>query len=114
MEDLHAGEVEMAIVGGVDTLLEEDTLEWLQITGRLSRQVPLQVFSRVKPGHFCLLETMQNAKAKGTRAFVSISDVRLAEEPRTLLSTDPPMGHGILEILTGIGQSAGWDDSQFG
>jgi 3-oxoacyl-(acyl-carrier-protein) synthase len=112
IEDLCTRQVEAAVVGGVDTLLEEDTLEWLQITGRLKTS---SIPSGLQPGEaggFLLLETVQSARARGARILGIVEDVRFGEEAKTLLSGDLPAGSGLTEILGGVMARAGWNDGQ--
>ena len=48
-KDLRAGICELAVVGGVDSLLDEDTLGWLELTGRLRPLIWGLVSNRGKP-----------------------------------------------------------------
>lgn len=109
-KDLHEGRVEAAIIGGVDSLLEEDTLVWLESTSRLKTPSVPAGLQPGEAGAFLLLETAQGAKTRGGRLFGVVQDVRLGKESKSLLSGDPPTGTGLTEVLTGIMGGAGWQD----
>jgi hypothetical protein len=97
LADLRTGTIQHAIVGGVDSLLDEDTLNWLDATGRLkSSTVP----AGLQPGEgaaFLLVEgdTHSSTKAK-------ISAINLASEAQTLLLGSPATGRGLAEALAGV------------
>jgi len=111
-EDLRQGQVDAAVVGGVESLLDEDTLAWLHNTGRLKTSgIP----AGLQPGEaaaFFLLETLSSARAREARVFGYVQHVCLGKESRTLLSGDPPIGGGLVEVLTEVADSAGWEDTQ--
>lgn len=112
MNDLREGQIELAVVGGIDSLLDENTLAWLENTGRLKTPAVAAGVPPGEAGAFLLLETLQHAKARDAHIFGVVGDVRMAEEPKTLLSGDPPTGQGLTEVITAIMEAAGWNNGQ--
>jgi 3-oxoacyl-[acyl-carrier-protein] synthase-1 len=100
-EDIRAGRVSAAVVGGVDTLLDEGTLSWLAATGRLKTindPVGLQ------PGEaaaFLLLETERGAAARGARSWGTFDGVQVGRESRPWSSGRAAMGDGLATALDG-------------
>lgn len=107
MDDLQRGRVGAAVVGGVDSLLEEDVLMWLHNTGRLKRSgVPVGLL----PGEaaaFCVLETVRTVRARGDRPLAVVQAVHLEDDDRTLLSGAPPDGIALAKTLVQAVDTAG-------
>ena len=103
--DLRSGRVGTAIVGGIDTLVEEDTLSWLHRTERLktpNRAVGLE------PGEaaaFVVVESEATAAPAGT-VLACIADVKLGNEPRTLRSAGTSVGEGLANAVIAAAPSA--------
>jgi 3-oxoacyl-[acyl-carrier-protein] synthase I len=106
-QDLRAGRVRAAVVGGVDSLVEEDTLAWLDLTGRLkSAKTP----AGLQPGEaaaFVLLERVAKAETRGASILGLIETVGHAEEPSPLVSGQAPTGAGIATVLAQLA-TLGW------
>lgn len=112
IDDLVARRIELAIVGGIDSLLEEDLLVWLENTGRL--KIPSNP-AGLQPGEsaaFVLLELMRSAKTRGSNVFGIVEDIHLSEDSRTLLSGEPPLGVGLTEALNGTLKNGRCEDLQ--
>jgi len=110
--DLYNGQVEMAVIGGVDSLLDKDTLWWLKSRGRLKTPDVPAGLQPGEAGAFILIETSQSARARGARVFGNVQDVRLGDERKTLLEAEVPIGAGLVEVLASSAKSAGWTDEQ--
>ena len=97
--ELRKGRIGAAIVGGVDSLLDEDTLWWLYVTGRLRiTGAPVGL----RPGEACgflVLETRSAATSRGAAILARIDDVHEARESDTLLSGAPALGKGLAKVL---------------
>lgn len=109
IEDLIARRIEVAIAGGVDSLLEEDTLSWLENTGRLKTPA---IPAGLQPGEasaFIVLETLSGAKARQAKVLGIVQALHLGEEARTLLSGEPPIGRGLEELISGVAEIARWE-----
>jgi 3-oxoacyl-[acyl-carrier-protein] synthase-1 len=99
MTDLRSGAIVGAIVGGVDSLLDYQTLAWLHTTGRLKtsdRPAGLQ------PGEACALvglKTMRNIPSRARPPVALIREVWTGVERATLLSGEAPPGNGLSQAL---------------
>ena len=99
VQDLQTGQTECAIVGGCDSLLGEQTLEWLEFTGRLkSPSIPAGL-APGEAGVFLMLETANAAQQRSMPPLASVRQVHLGHEEKTLLSSEPPLGVGVAELL---------------
>jgi 3-oxoacyl-[acyl-carrier-protein] synthase-1 len=106
--DLHSGAVPAAIVCGIDSLLDEEVLTWLQNTGRLKNS---GLASGLQPGEsavFLLLETQKTASKRSAPIYGRAQAITFAREPNPLLSGNQSSGRGLVELL------AGWNASQSG
>ena len=106
LADLERGEVRLAIVGGVDSLLDEATIEWLNATQRLKlSDMPVGLL----PGEACALLALARSDAPLARGdAVALRHVGLAAEERTLLSGSTSVGIALAEVLAGAAETAGW------
>lgn len=97
--DLWRGDVDIAIVGGADSLLDENTLEWLEQTGRLKTQdMPVGM----QPGEaaaFHVLERLGSSKRKSLPLFVIVERIELGHDDRSLFSGQSPDGQGLARVL---------------
>jgi len=110
IEDLTSGEVSHAIVGGVDSLLDEGTLVWLEATERLKGP---DFPSGLQPGEaagFILLETRRVARSRRARITGAVIAVYLAEESKTLFSGEHSTGAGLGTVLNLAYGSGSWTD----
>jgi 3-oxoacyl-[acyl-carrier-protein] synthase-1 len=102
--DLRSGAVSNAVVGGVDSLLDEQTLGWLQATGRLKNAAaPVGV----QPGEACALLYIEPQPVGLGHTLAFVSDVWISWETGTLLSGHPPVGIGLSQALTQASLRAG-------
>jgi 3-oxoacyl-[acyl-carrier-protein] synthase-1 len=108
VEDLQHGRVSAAVVGGVDSLVEEETVMWLHGTGRLKR---LGVPVGLLPGEasaFVLLETARAARGRGARPLAAVHAACFEDEEAPLLSGAPARAGGLSRVLAGIAGAAGF------
>lgn len=108
--DLYNGHVEVAIVGGLDSLLDEDTLRWLESRGRLKTPNVPGGLQPGEAGAFLVLEPWQDARRRGARIFGILKELSFGEETRSLLGAQTPLGVGLKEVFAPIAKSAGWAD----
>lgn len=102
MSDLQDGRVGAAIVGGVDSLLDESTLVWLDGAHRLKRDgVPVGLVPG-EAGAFLLLETQKAAKARGARVYGTVRKVVSAHDKTPHIEGANPLGEGLAEVLRGV------------
>lgn len=87
----------LCIVGGIDSLLALDTLDWFEKGERLKSDT----FGRNQgfpPGEavgFMLLETKEGAVRRKKKALAEVIGVGLANEPASFLSEKPSKGEGL-------------------
>lgn len=109
--DLLEGRVNLAIVGGVDSLLDEETVWWLKDTGRLKRSgVP----AGLQPGEaaaFIQLETKHNAQRRGAKPLAQVHWVTTVLDETPLLSGTPPRGIALSALLEQAAQAGQWHSS---
>lgn len=109
VDDLARNRVALAIVAGVDSLLDDATLEWLNGTGRLKlADMPVGL----RPGEACailaLAHPRQAAAVTGTFELVQVG---VAAEARSLLSGATSVGVALAGLLDGVAEPAGWCDA---
>lgn len=93
IKDLRSGAVKAAVVGGVDSLLEEDSLVWLQVTARLkSSAVP----AGLMPGEAAAVLLLTAAQAQ--RHGAHIGGACLRRDKSSFLRGDPPLGTALAEV----------------
>ena len=91
--ELNGGQVEWALVGAVDSMVEEGTLQWLIDTGRLKLEgMPAGLRPGEAAGFFVLERRERNRLA-------TVAGVHQAVEEATLLSGRPPLGIGLAKCL---------------
>jgi 3-oxoacyl-(acyl-carrier-protein) synthase len=109
--DLDAGKIDVAIVGGVDSLLDEEILVWLESTLRLKTP---DMPTGLQPGEAAAFFTVETARQGGleTKALGRIQAVYMGMEPSSLFSGEPPVGEGLAMLMDKTAQSAGIDKSE--
>jgi len=110
MDDLREKKVELAVVGGIDSLLDEDTLGWLDATRRLKDPGMPVGLQPGEGGAFLLLELTERAIARAAPPLAWLDSVVFTKESRPLFSGEPPLGDGLADLLLGMSQAAGWRD----
>jgi len=97
--DLASGVVDLAIVGGVDSLLDEETLAWLDAAGRLKKP---DMPAGLQPGEaaaFLVLEREQSAFARPTGPSLVLRGLAFGREQHLVGADDPPSGRGLAAPL---------------
>jgi len=85
----------ICIIGGIDSLLSMDTLDWLEDNQRLKSET-LGRNQALIPGEavgFLLLESKQ--KAKPEKILAEIIGVSIEQEPAPFISSNPSKGEGL-------------------
>lgn len=112
VDGVQSGRLRHAVVGGVDSLLDGSTLEWLDDTERLKapgRPLGLQ------PGEaaaFLLVERADAARTAGRMPLARVVGTATGEEPAALLDACTPLGRGLASTVLGLPgrvlETAGW------
>jgi 3-oxoacyl-[acyl-carrier-protein] synthase-1 len=110
LNDLRSGQVALAVVGGADSWLDEDTLLWLEDTGRLKTMAAPTGLQPGEAAVFLLLESLRNAKLRHRRVLAVLSDIRLRQEKDTLLSGKLSQGRIVADLLSEVAETADWGD----
>jgi len=106
--DLESGKVDSCIVGGVDSLLDEDTLTWLLNTDRLKHPAHA---AGLMPGEGAALFLLSSS-AKALPEICSLEAVNVGEESQTFMDDKAANGSGLwrtvrtLTSLTSQGNSS--------
>jgi 3-oxoacyl-[acyl-carrier-protein] synthase-1 len=109
-EDLRCGQVELALVVGVDSLVEEHTLHWLDRTGRLKTSVRP---AGLRTGEACsilVLESRQRASQRRARALAGIALTAYQHEPSGIFSGKVAIGAALAHTIDQLRGSANWDE----
>jgi 3-oxoacyl-[acyl-carrier-protein] synthase I len=98
--DLGRGTFTAAVVGGVDSLVEPETVRFLHAQGRLKTPDTKVGLIPGEGAAFALIETPARARARGATALCSIEAPSTAIEPVTITSRDPCDGSGLSAAMT--------------
>lgn len=97
--DLLAGLVDVAVVGGVDSLIDIEFLGWLESTRRLKTP---DAPAGLQPGEaaaFLVLESEAHASARGAARRAVLRGLAFGQEPHLLGQDDPPSGKALASAL---------------
>lgn len=98
MHDLASGAVELAVVGAVDSLLDEETLNRLEEQGRLKSSTTPAGLQPGEGGAFLAL-SRGDVPGGGPSPIGRVAAVTLAEDPTPLGGDAPPAGVGVAMAL---------------
>jgi len=100
--DLCDGKIDYAVLGGVDSLVEEETLQWFYDTGRLKTgDQP----AGVQPGEaaaFVFLELEKTARRRKAKLRATILATAVGSEENELLAGKPTDGLGLSETIAAL------------
>ena len=99
MRRLRSGAAKAVVVGGVDSLLEVDVLNWLERTERLKTPDRATGLQPGEAGAFLLLEDATSATARGATILGCVRDAKMAEGQNTLLGRANPTGASLAELV---------------
>jgi 3-oxoacyl-[acyl-carrier-protein] synthase I len=100
LRDLGRGTFTAAVVGGVDSLVEPETVQFLHAQGRIKTPDTKVGLIPGEGAAFALIETPLRARARGAVALCSIEAPSTAVEPVTITSRDPCDGSGLSAAMT--------------
>jgi len=93
-------EIDIAIVGGAESLLEENVLAWLENTGRLKSPA---IGAGLQPGEasaFIVLQPLRDAAKLQDGVYGFINHISFAEEDNTLLSGKTALGKALTRVIS--------------
>jgi 3-oxoacyl-[acyl-carrier-protein] synthase-1 len=96
---LRAGEVELCIVGGVDSYLMEQRLEFLDNAWRIKSSKSVDGFIPGEAAIVLLLETLRNAKARERQSLATVSFCETGNEPNNISSDKCSSGTGLSDAI---------------
>lgn len=112
--DLQEGTLKHAVVGGVDSLVEESTLDQLHKAGRLITEDNPDGFFPGEAAAFFMLETLEYAQERGAHIYATLEAPAFAIESETVFSDVPSTTQGLrtairttLEGLEDKGENTG-------
>jgi 3-oxoacyl-[acyl-carrier-protein] synthase-1 len=99
----------VCLVGGIDSLLAEETLAWLESDRRLKTETAgrHQGMFPAQAAGFFIVESKGSATRNGTPAVAEILGIGLADEPAPIVSTSPSSAEGLSLALIAAMSDAG-------
>ena len=98
-QELEAGTLDTAIVGGVDSLVSEPELAWLNITGRLKTDEQSAGLVPGEAAALIFLKKTGNVYGSQTSALANLHSVQHAQTRRPYSAGEAPDGDGLAEAL---------------
>jgi 3-oxoacyl-[acyl-carrier-protein] synthase-1 len=108
-QNICSGALEACIVGGVDTYLHPDTVEWLDANRQLSGAVSRGGFVPGEGAGFCLLLSDAACRRYGLGASVRITSAATGRETQLIKTNDVCLGHGLTDVVRHAVASQGPD-----
>jgi 3-oxoacyl-[acyl-carrier-protein] synthase-1 len=99
---LRQGKVSFAIVGGVDCLLENPGLLWLDENDRLCTEARADGLIPGEAAAFLVLERAADARARGARPLARLAALGFAREDAPHSSATPSRAHGLSRALRAV------------
>ncbi|MBI3560406.1 MAG: hypothetical protein HY080_01625 [Gammaproteobacteria bacterium] len=99
MQKLQAGEVEVCIVGGVDSYLLEERLDVLDAAWRIRSERTVDGFIPGEAAVMLLLETAAHAQARGVPILAILGEVGEGTEVETIHSKKNSTGEGLARAI---------------
>jgi 3-oxoacyl-[acyl-carrier-protein] synthase-1 len=96
---LHSGKCQFCLVGGVDSYLEPETLEWLDDLEQLHSETTIWGFCPGEGAGFCLLTSAQVAASLGMPIAIELLSAASAQEPNRIKTETVCIGQGLSEAF---------------
>lgn len=103
---IHEGHTRLALVGGVESYLQPDTLEWLDDREQLHSEKNLWGFRPGEAASFVLLCRLDLARSLGIQPLLELSAVGYGRERNLIKTEDICLGDGLSEAFRMTSQSA--------
>lgn len=102
MEHLHSGAWHSCVVGAIDSLLEEPTLDWLLDWGRLKTVDKSDGLVPGEAAAFLLLERHDSAIARNAKVMACLDGVEIGREAKSLMLGEPSRGEGLGKAISAL------------
>ncbi len=102
LKDLKTGRMDHCLIGGVDSLLEEETLEWLINNKRLKTEENPVGFQPGESAAFILLERLETADRRKADISAALEGVATGFETDHLFTGKPALGTGLSETVSSL------------
>ena len=99
LDQIMNGHSELCLVGGVDSYLSADTLEWLDSLDQLHSESTIYGFCPGEGAGFCLLASQRFADQFGLSASVALMSAASAFEPNRIKTNTICIGEGLSEAF---------------
>lgn len=99
MGDIAEGKIDRCLVGGIDSFLDIQTLDWLQKNQRLKTEENPLGFQPSEAGAFLLLEKLGSDPKTKTDILAILSATATSFEPDHLFTGKPALGRGLTKSV---------------
>jgi 3-oxoacyl-[acyl-carrier-protein] synthase-1 len=110
VEQIRQGAFEVCLVGGVDSYVQPDTMEWLDANRQLAGAVSRSGFVPGEGAAFCLLMTERACDQLGFMPIARVLAVATGSESKLIKTEDMCLGEGLSETVrqavSGLNQAA--------
>ncbi|MBV1860450.1 MAG: hypothetical protein KUG77_18700 [Nannocystaceae bacterium] len=101
IKDLQSGSVDVCIVGGVDTYLHHETIDWLDETRQLSTANNRSSFVPGEGAGFLVVTLPRTARSLGMPPLARVRGVCTAAEPHPIKTPGICIGEGLTAAIRG-------------
>jgi len=101
IQEINGNKIKYAIVGGVDSLVELDTLAFFYEKNRLKTEDNTDGFIPGEAAAFVMIENKGQAQQRGADIMAMLEAPHTGTEPVTIWSEDPSTGSGLSEGVRG-------------
>lgn len=101
IRQMKQGEFEMCLVGGVESYLHADTMEWLDQNRQLSGTVSRSGFIPGEAAGFCLMVTDRCRQRLGLNKLATVQACALGREVKLIKTADMCLGEGLSATVRG-------------
>jgi hypothetical protein len=110
--DLRAQHAEFAVIATVDSLLDQETLGWLEKTRRLKTPDRPTGFMPGEAGAVLLVEAPHHARARGVSALATLPAMAFDREPNSIVSGRNSRGEALAATVLAALPHARWSDTR--
>jgi 3-oxoacyl-[acyl-carrier-protein] synthase-1 len=92
---LASGKARLCLVGGIDSYLDAETLEWLDQLEQLHSEANIYGFCPGEAAGFCMMCTLRTARELGCRPMLEVVSVAAAKEENIIKTQSVVLGEGL-------------------